>query len=269
VAERLAVGRRIARVTCADDPIVFADEDGPRAVRETLPGRRVLAVHRLGKHLWFELDAAPHPLFHFGMTGAFRTPGDDPIDLEGGPAEPDRSWPPRFWKILLEVDGGGVLAMTNARRLGRIRLRDAPLDEPPLSRLGFDPLVSPLRLPAFRQVVGRRRRARLKSLLLDQSFAAGIGNWMADEILYQAALDPRRRAGDLTDGEVAQLHRSLKKVVTTAVEADARKAQFPRTWLFHHRWKNRAQERVTARGEAIEHLTVGGRTTAWVPSRQS
>ena len=107
----------------------------------------------------------------------------------------------------------------------------------------------------------------LKGLLLDQGFAAGVGNWIADEVLYQAGLDPRRRAGELSDAERARLRLKLRHVVRTAVRADARKDRFPKSWLFHHRWgKNR--DARTSRGELIEFLEIGGRTTAWVPSRQ-
>ena len=63
-------------MSCRNDRIVF-NGTSPARVRRALRGARVEAVHRRGKHLWFELDARPWPLFHFGMTGAFRTRGDD------------------------------------------------------------------------------------------------------------------------------------------------------------------------------------------------
>ena len=87
VAEGEAAGRHIARVWCADDPIVFQGV-APAAVARALTGRRVLAVRRRGKQLWFELDAAPHPLFHFGMTGACHVPGARGLRYKSGPREP-------------------------------------------------------------------------------------------------------------------------------------------------------------------------------------
>ena len=60
----------------------------------------------------------------------------------------------------------------------------------------------------------------------------------------------------------------LKHVIERAVEVDADKKRFPREWLFHHRW-GKKHEAKTARGEAIQFVDVAGRTTAWVPSRQS
>jgi formamidopyrimidine-DNA glycosylase len=263
--ERVAVGRRIERVRCADDRIVFAGV-APATVRRRLTGRRVVAAHRKGKHSWLELDARPWPVFHFGMTGRFRVPDELPLPLSGSGRVEDRAWPPRFCKIQLWFDDGGELVMTNARRLGRIRLLHDPEQEPPIRDLGFDPLLELPALARFRELL-RARTGTLKGLLLDQSFAAGVGNWIADEVLYQARLDPRRSVPSLAPGEVARLRSKLARVVETAVRVDADKRSFPRTWLFHRRWGKQA-DAVTARGEAIEHLTIAGRTTAWVPGRQ-
>ena len=103
--------------------------------------------------------------------------------------------------------------------------------------------------------------------LLDQGFAAGVGHWIADDVLYQARLDPRRGADTLTAAETKRLRAKLGHVVRRAVAVDADKRRFPRTWLFHRRW-GRVRDARTVRGEPIEFLTLAGRTTAWVPSVQ-
>jgi len=266
LAEAVAAGRTITDAWCDDDRIVF-DGVTPARMRRALAGARVLAVRRRGKHLWFELDHAPHPLFHFGMTGAFVVPGVAALKLASSASRPDATWPPRFAKIRLRFDDGGDLVMTNKRRLGRIRLRRDPEREPPISELGFDPLLD-LPPPArFRGLLGARTGV-LKGVLLDQSFAAGVGNWIADEVLYQAGLDPRRRTGSLSVAEIERLRRRLGAVVRRAVAVDADKGRFPRTWLFHRRWGKNGDAR-TAKGERIRFVTVAGRTTAWVPSAQS
>jgi formamidopyrimidine-DNA glycosylase len=112
------------------------------------------------------------------------------------------------------------------------------------------------------------RSARIKALLLDQRFAAGVGNWIADEVLYQAWIDPRRRVNDLSPDDVKRLHRKLAAVIRTAVRVNADKAKFPDSWLFHRRW-GRQRNATTSRGEPIRHIVVGGRSTAWVPSVQT
>jgi formamidopyrimidine-DNA glycosylase len=264
IAAAVAEGRVIMSVRCADDRIVI-DGVAPRTLVKKLSGRRVVAVRRHGKQLWFELDEPPMPLFHFGMTGAFHVPGGEHLPLEAG-IEPGSAWPPRFWKIQLLFSDGGRLAMTSARRLGRIRLRQDPPHEAPIVKLGFDPLLAMPTLRVFRSLlVGRR--VTLKGLLLNQAFAAGVGNWMADEVLYQAGLDPRRRADSLSADESRRLRAKLTHVVQFACRVDADKSRFPLSWLFHARWGRDAQA-TTASGETIAHITVAGRTTAWVPTRQ-
>ena len=265
LAESVAAGRRIDRVWCDDDPIVF-DKAGSRRWRRALEGRRVEAARRWGKQLWLEMEAPPHPLFHFGMTGGFKTPAAAPLQLKSGPREDPAVWPPRFAKIRIHLDDGGELAMTDGRRLGRILLRDDPEHELPIARLGFDPLLAMPPPGRFSEML-RARTGNVKSLLLDQSFAAGVGNWIADEVLYQAGIDPRRRASSLTDAEARRVRARLVAIVRRAVRADADDSRYPGTWLFHRRWGRRG-DATTARGEPIEHLTIGGRTTAWVPSKQ-
>ncbi|MEM6991938.1 MAG: DNA-formamidopyrimidine glycosylase family protein [Myxococcota bacterium] len=266
IIEAIVVGRTIDKVWCdTSDDIVFAGVSG-RTVARRLKGRRVVAAHRRGKQLWCELDRPPHLLLHLGMTGQILAPESGPLRLASSPKDLTHAWPPRFTKIRLWLSDGGELAMTNARRLGRIRLQDDPRREPPVAKLGFDPLYEmPSRADFSARL--RKRKGLLKAVLLDQSFAAGVGNWIADEVLYQAGIDPRRRGTSLSDAEAGRLHAKLAAVIRRACEVDADKERLPKSWLFHHRW-GKVADAKTSRGEAIEHLTIAGRTTAWVPSRQ-
>jgi formamidopyrimidine-DNA glycosylase len=251
-AEAALGGRRIVEVAAVADRIVFAGVT-PTRFSPVLRGRRVERVHRKGKHLWMQLDERPWPLFHFGMTGSF----------EFYRSREDR---PRFWKVELLMDDGVRLAMPDARRFGRIRLKQDPEAEAPLLHLGADPLLSP---PSSAEMVEtlRRRHAPIKAALLDQSVFAGVGNWIADEVLFQAGIRPDRPASSLGGAEVRRLRSRLVSVIRRAVAADADSDRFPRSWLFNHRWGRNALAR-TSRGEQITHATIGGRTTAWVPRRQ-
>ena len=265
LARAVARGRTIVKVTCARDAIVFEGVGAARFHR-ALVGRLVVEVCRRGKHLWLELDRRPWPCVHFGMTGALRTPGDTPLRLASSPRQDDSGWPPRFVKLHLVFDDGGELAVVNKRRFGRIRLRDDPAREPPICDLGFDPLLDLPSPKAFAKLLAGRT-AMIKPLLMDQRFAAGVGNWIADEVLYQARIDPRRPAGSLSGKEAGRLRGKLKQIIDRAVAVEAIKARLPRTWLFHRRWHRNGAER-TARGERIERFTLAGRTTAWVPQVQ-
>ena len=281
-ADRVAKGRRIVEAHVAEDPIVY-EGVAPARVRRALVGRRVKAVRRHGKHLWLELDRRPWPCLHFGMTGGIYASRAHPGGAARRAAFPagravrlvsdgrvDRAdWPPRFTKLHLRFADGGELALADGRRLGRIRLRRDPAAEPPISALGFDAwraLPSPARFHAML----RARNAPIKAVLLDQSFAAGIGNWIADEVLYQAGIAPKRKAATLSAAEARRLRAKIRSVIGRAVRSGSDSDRFPRWWLFHRRWGHRrgGPPATTVRGEHIRHETVGGRTTAWVPTVQ-
>jgi formamidopyrimidine-DNA glycosylase len=263
-AAAVTAGRRIASVTVADDPIVF-ERVPPARIRRALAGRRVRAVRRHGKHLWFELDRRPWLVVHFGMAGGLHTSRRRSVRLVSSGRRADTAWPPRFTKLHLTLDDGSELALVDGRRLGRIRLRRDPEAEPPIAALGFDALRGVPDALRFRALVRARARP-VKALLLDQSFAAGVGNWIADEALYQARIAPRRPARSLSDREIDRLRARLRAVVRRAVAVQADSERYPRSWLFHRRWA--AGPGVTVRGDAIRRETVAGRTAAWVPAVQ-
>ena len=252
LAERHLCGKEIVQVATAADDIVY-DGVTPRRVGRALRGRHVTGTDRRGKLMWFALDTRPWPLFHFGMTGSFHV-------------YEERRERPRFWNIELTMNDGTRRCMTDMRRLGRIRLRQDPQSEEPVSGLGFDPLLALPRATTLADALARRR-APIKSVLLDQALFAGVGNWVADEVLYQAGLDPRRLASDLELEEVRRLRRRLGQIIRKACAVEADSKRFPRTWLFHHRW-GRRKDSKTARGETIIFDTIGGRTTAWAPASQ-
>lgn len=242
--------RRIAAAAAREDPVVF-EAVSPRRVAAALRGRRVEALRRKGKHLWIELDRRPWPLLHFGMTGW--------LHVYDRPAER-----PKHWRLELALDDGLRICFSDPRRFGRVRLQHDPLHESPLRDLGFDVLEGLPAAPLLGETLARRR-APIKAVLLDQSLFAGVGNWIADEALYQAALSPRRAASSLSAAEVARLRTKLLAVVRKAVAVEANSDRFPRGWLFHRRWDARQPDDAP---ETIVRETIGGRTSAWVPARQ-
>ena len=252
VLESVLRRRRIVEVETVRDAIVYAGVT-PRRLAAALRGRVVKRVGRKGKHLWLELDRRPWPVFHFGMTGRFKVYA----------TEAER---PRFLKLELRISSGQRVAFADSRRFARIRLQRRPEDEPPISALGFDVLRDVPEPKELARLLARRK-APIKAVLLDQSVFAGVGNWVADEILFQAGISPHRPASSLTQGEVRRLRLKLIRIVAHAVRVGADSDRFPRSWLFHTRW-DRGASAVTSRAERIRHETIGGRTAAWVPGRQ-
>eukprot|EP00976_Prorocentrum_cordatum_P106657 1194497-Prorocentrum_minimum.AAC.2 len=102
---------------------------------------------------------------------------------------------------MIPLDNGKRVAFTDARRFGRIRLREDPPSAPPISELGFDPVHDRPSLGEFASKLSGRK-APIKAVLLDQAFCAGVGNWIADEVLYQAGVHPKGPAADLSPEQV-------------------------------------------------------------------
>ncbi len=267
VMRDVLVGKRIARVEVVPDTLVF--QASRHNLEDALANRTVRAIGRRGKTFWIEL-AGPGPTVygHLGMSGWIREVGRPSTRLQAHGDAPldDANGRPRFLKLLLEVRGGRGIAFTDPRRLGRIWLGGDPADDKRIQRLGRDAFDD---LPSTRELAAlfARRKIPIKALLLDQSALAGIGNWLADEVLYHARIAPQRLAPSLDAREVTALRRAIRSVVTHAVKVGADSERFPRSWLFKHRWGGgRGSQQID--GHAIRRDEVGGRTTAWVPARQ-
>ncbi|CED85019.1 mutM, fpg [Phaffia rhodozyma] len=295
--ERAAKGRRIDHVEWApEDNIVFVNvEDGE--FDSTLQGRTVLDVKRKGKVFWMVLSKEGKlPVLHFGMTGALRIKGEESLKYVEGPKSVD-DWPPKYMKFILtlgtlETDEEGSapvqIAFIDPRRLARIKLLQDPENEPPISLLGPDPVLSPPTDEEFKALIGKRA-APIKSVLLDQSVAAGVGNWVADEILYQARIHPLQQAKSLSDDELARIRLKMCDICRFAVQCRSESSIFPSDWLFLNRWGKGKSKKLKSKADdseeenqskgprvvledgtraPIEFLTIGGRTAAFVPTLQ-
>ena len=250
--ERALLDKRIVRVEVAPDSKVF-DRQSPGEVAQALHHRTVVGTGRKGKYFWLWLDARPWPVFHLGMTGSLRQ-----YRLGGEP--------PPHCKIEITTEDGTVVAMRDPRRFGRVRLAEDPLCEPPVSKLGFDCLLDPPTTERLLELL-KRRSGPIKGALLDQSFSAGVGNWIADEVLYQSGISPTRPGNQLSRDEVERLRARLQSVIEAAVAVEADKARFPADWLFHQRWGRTRDPSIG--GSSIVRETIAGRTTAWVPDSQT
>jgi len=261
IVQHVAKDHKIRRIECAEDSIVIPDF---KQIPTTFQGRTVLSVNRKGKYLWMVMKSGPSLLCHLGMTGTVSTPLRAPLLLETGTK--NDMWPPSFLKLHMEFENGNELAFTSARRFSRILIKKNPENEEPISKLGFDPLLE-LPSPKNFQSLFETRRGNIKGLLLNQSFSAGVGNWIADEVLYQARINPKRNVTTLSPSEIQTIRRSLKRVIEKAVAVDAHKARFPKSWLFHKRW-NKGKEKSFMENNEISFVKIAGRTTAWVPAIQ-
>jgi formamidopyrimidine-DNA glycosylase len=186
------------------------------------------------------------------------------------------AWPPKFWKFHLETEQPAVsVAFTDPRRFGRVRLVDCPGESirkhSPLVENGPDPVVdAEIFTVDFLKKKMRARHVPIKALLLDQTTISGIGNWVGDEVLFQAKMHPEQYCDDFSDEQIETLHKAIRYVCQLAVDKLGDSDEFPKDWMFHVRWGKGSKDAVShlPSGEKLAFLTVGGRTSCYAPAIQ-
>ncbi|KAJ2729797.1 hypothetical protein H4R23_003429, partial [Coemansia sp. Cherry 401B] len=257
----------ITAVRAASDTIVFSGASAAE-VEAQLLGRQVTDSGRRGKQFWLSLSDDLSLLLHFGMTGEMHIQGEQQNHYRKISVDVGDAWPPQYTKLELDL-GSTRVAFTDPRRLGRIRVYEGDAAASPVvSKLGFDPVIDPPDPETFARLVTCRRMP-IKALLLKQDFSAGVGNWIADEVLFQSRIHPAQMANSLNQAQTRVLLDQLELVCRTAVDVNAESTLFPKDWLFHYRWtKGRGRAPQLPDGRQIEFVTVGGRTSAFVPAVQ-
>ncbi|GKV07489.1 hypothetical protein SLEP1_g19261 [Rubroshorea leprosula] len=232
--EEHCLGKKIKKAVIANDPKVI-DGVSPSDFETSLVGKTIVSAHRKGKNMWLQLDSPPFPSFQFGMTGAVYIKGVAVTKYKRSAVNDTDEWPSKFSKFFIELDDGLELSFTDKRRFARVRLLKDPASVTPISELGPDALLEPMTVDQFTESLSKKKIG-IKALLLDQSFISGIGNWVADEVLYQARIHPQTPASNLSKENCATLLKSIKEVIQYAVKVDAECSCFPNEWLFHFRW---------------------------------
>ena len=240
-AVRLPAGKYVLRGT---------DE---RALRKGLIGKILTSSERHGKQMLFRFSENHLLGIHLGMTGKTHAEAAD--------------FHPGKYDHLVLFQKERALVFTDPRQLGRVRFHAGPdlpdwwkAAPPEISSSEFDRRF-------FDRFLARHAKAPIKAVLLMQTGFAGIGNWMADEIFWRAAVLPSKRTFRLTDHERDMIFRATKFVVKTSLDTLGKDfSDPPRNWLIHQKWKRKGI--CPKHGTPLRHATIGGRTTAWCPECQ-
>lgn len=250
----VGIGERVLEVILPKPNVRVLRGTDVDALVEGLTGQPLAASEASGKQMVFRFGAKQDRWLgiHLGMEGDLRV---EPAHFEV-----------RKHDYVILRQAKRSLVFHDTRLFGRIlyhRGADVPAWWAKLPPSIFSKEFTRDAVAAF---LRRRKRTELKPLLLMQERFPGVGNWMADEILWRAGLHPSRRGGELSEDEVTELHRSVKRLCKLAVETIDEDWRYPKSWLFSHRWeKGGSCPRCQAR---LEHATIGGRTTCWCPRCQ-
>jgi formamidopyrimidine-DNA glycosylase len=252
-------GRIVAGVELLYRPLL---RTGGRKVLDDLRGRRALDVRRRGKMLLIELEGGRTLVFHLKMTGQFFFAAEpDPRD--------------KHTRLVMRFeDGKNELRFRDVRKFGFLLcLEGAPeasCDE--LSCLGPEPLeVGPEEFAA----ILKPRKGRIKSLLLDQTKIAGIGNIYADEMLFDARIHPKTPASSLGKQAVGRLYESMRKILTLAIAEKGSTLQDYRdaegkagNFQSFHKVYDRKGEPCVVCGATVRMIRIGGRSSHFCPMCQ-
>jgi len=219
-----------------------------RRLAERLEGRTVESVRRRGKFILIKLDQGLLSI-HLGMTGRLLAKGDPEEHTYG----------------VLTLDDG-VILYNDPRQFGKIEWSPKRVE-----RLGPEPLE--IGLEEFQKRL--KRKARIKPLLLNQAFLAGLGNIYVDESLFAAGIHPLASASRISAPRSAKLHQAIREILTAAIASggssisDYVDAQGQKGWFqVQHRVYGREGEPCVICGTPIVKIVVGQRGTHYCPKCQ-
>ena len=253
-------GARILSVLTHPTARVFRDCDADR-LQKALSGNRLISSQAAAKQMLFRFTGEHWLGLHLGMSGELRVEAADYAQQKHDHLvlrQPEQS-----------------LVFTDPRMFGEVLYFHGP--DRPLWWLDIAPpiLSREFNLRGVVAFLRRHARAPIKGVLLQQDQFPGIGNWMADEVLWRAGIHPARPAGSLKAPEIQTLHQECRQVCRMALRSIAGaggslprdlNVRIPRTWLFRHRWED--GHRCPRTGVLLRRTTIAGRTSCWSPARQ-
>lgn len=273
------VGRTIARIHTTLPSYFFITP--PATLRKLLAGRRGVSLTRFGKYLVLALDDGARLLLHLGMTGQLFFAGGGGARLlsalRGLTLAPDPSReafePDAHTHLVLEFDDGGpTLYFRDVRKFGKVELLRHGAKSPRLDKLGVDALAA---VGAELHAAASGRKVAVKTLLLDQSVLAGVGNIYADEALFLAGVHPKRSARRLKPAECDAIVAALQRVMLRSIETGGssisdyvRPSGERGAYQDERRVYGRAAEACAVCETPIRRIVLGQRSTHFCPGCQ-
>lgn len=247
----------VTRVLLHPKAGVFKTTDTSLLTRH-LAGATLRSSEAAAKQMLFRFSGDAWLGIHLGMTG----------ELTVQPADHT----PRKSDHLVLVQRDRALVFSDPRMFGRVLFHHGPDAPSWWTSIAPSVLSDEFTVGSVTAFLRRRARTPIKPVLLMQEKFPGIGNWMADEILWRAAIHPKRPSGSLNESEIKTLHRETRHVATHALRiigssTAATLPDPPKTWLFPHRWTDGGTCPKT--GAPLIREDIGGRTTCWSPARQT
>lgn len=226
-----------------------------------IQNQKIEKVWRRAKYILIDLESDTL-IIHLKMTGRLYVVADHVEDYAD-----------RWVHFCFQLDNGHQLRFSDSRKFGRVYLVENA--QSIIGDLGPEPLEAGFSLAVFRERMAKRS-GKIKPLLLNQQFVAGVGNIYADEALHFARIHPKRNAKSLNDGEIARLWEGIRWALHQGVEREGASVNWYRK---PDGTKGNAQNDLRVYGHAgelcpvchigvIEKIRVGQRGTHFCPNCQ-
>ncbi len=246
------IGEKIVAVQLHGEKRVFRETD-VHALETCLVRQTFLRSLAYGKQMLFVFSENNWLGIHLGMSGNLR------VEAVGFEAE-------KHDHLVLRQKSR-ALVFRDPRQFGRVRFHHGTKAPDWWPEVALDIQSARYNKRMLRDFVKRHGRAPIKAVLLLQSGFPGIGNWMADEILWRARIAPQRKAAELSTAKLDALWRNVRFVARASLRTIGNdNTDPPKDWLLHERW--RPGGKCPRHKTPLRRATIGGRTTAWCPRCQ-
>jgi len=248
-------------------------------------GGRVQGVHRRSKNVLISLTNDYLLLIHQKISGRLLVGNWERKSESQAGSTPHSLWQPvsplrgspvpqgRFIHLLFDLDEGRQLGLSDLRKFAKALCgkREVILNRPGIRQLGPEPLDPQFTLARFKQLFAGRK-GRIKQMLMNPKFIAGIGNIYSDEILYAAGIHPLSRLTKFQERQLKILYRSIKTVLKTAVRMRGTGivggSTAARAEQGYDKVRMVSQRRECPRGHEIQRIRIGGRSARFCPIGQ-
>jgi formamidopyrimidine-DNA glycosylase len=237
--EQTSLNQNILAVEIAHSKVAAGSEE----MLKDLAGDQFTGSKRWGKNLFIETSGGRTIFMHFGMTGN--------LDYYSSTVEA-----PKYARVVFLFESGYNLAYVSKRMFGRLGVTKNIPDYVLEKSLGSDALE--ISESEFTTKLFKKNK-NIKVALLDQSVTAGVGNWIADEILYLSGIYPTTDTKSLDKKQLGTIYRKMQEVIQTAIEVDAIREELPSHYIT--RYGRKTSISCPGCRSTIERIEVGGRGT--------
>jgi len=226
-----------------------------KIIGKKLNGKKIVGLRRRGKVLIVDFSDHSSLIIHLKLTGQLIFNGQ----------------PSRYTRKVFNFNDGSKLIFNDARKFGWWRkIKDTKALEKQ-----FGPEALEISLDLFKELLCRRPNAKIKPLLMDQKFIAGIGNIYSDEILFESKVHPLRQVKTWSEEEIKRIQQNIKKILNKAIKHRGSSVEYyidacgkKGDYSLYHKVYQKEGEKCSRCGGIVKRLKIGGRSAHFCPSCQ-